>query len=173
MWLPVMEVGVAAMPPMMPPAATPAAADHDVRAAIVIVVAARVTVIAAVIISRRADSNAKRPRVESHLRHRWRRRSCGQQCRCADSKRKLLHLLLLFSLRVRGRNAKRRKRVPRRTLFVGNFHEKYLTTNSGTCANSKFIRRRAARLPAAVAVPLCRRATMPGTGRDKDRSPAW
>src|SRR6266550_5653113 len=117
MWLAVMEVGVTAIPSMMPTAAQ-AAADHDVRAAVVVIVAARVAVVAAIIIGWRADSDAKRPRVESDLRHRRGGRGCGQECRCADSKRKLLHLLLLFSLRVRGRNAKRRKRVPRRTAFV-------------------------------------------------------
>src|SRR5271157_5116493 len=85
-----MEVDVAAMPATTVPT-TPAAANHDVGAAIVVIVAARIAVIAAVIICGRADSDAKRPRVESHLRHC--RRRCGrrQQGRSTKSKRKLSH----------------------------------------------------------------------------------
>jgi hypothetical protein len=70
-----MEMGVTVMPTTAMPT-TPAAANHDVGAAVVVVVTARIAVIPAVIICGRADSDAyaKRPRVETYLRHCRRRR---------------------------------------------------------------------------------------------------
>src|SRR5215469_15443569 len=99
------------MPPIVPTAA-PAAPDHDVRAAVVVIVAARIAVIAAVIIGGRADADAKRPRVETNLRHCRRSRGCRQQRRRTNSKRQLSHYFLLLPLRLE-RNAKRRSHVPR------------------------------------------------------------
>src|ERR1700751_580609 len=109
-----MEVGVAAMPATAVPT-TKAAANYDVGAAVVVVVAARITVIASVIICGRADSDAyaKRPRVESHLRHCWRRRGRRQQSRRTNSKRKLSHLSPPVTNSLRKGNAKRRGHVPR------------------------------------------------------------
>src|SRR5215472_9693223 len=120
-----MEMGVAAMPATV--ATVPAAADHDVGAAVVIVVAARIAVITAVIIYGRADSDAhaKRPRVESHLRHCRRRCGLRQQGRCTNSKRKLSHYLLLLLSRSEGET--RNGIAPFRGTRItrGNLHEQY------------------------------------------------
>src|ERR1700745_647557 len=126
-----MEVDMAAIPgTTMPATAVPATkvtANHDVGAAVVVVVAARITVIAAVIICGRADSpaSAKRPRVESHLRHCRRSRGRCQQSRRTNSKRKLSHYLLLSLLRSERETRSGATAFPGTRLRRGNLHEQY------------------------------------------------
>src|SRR5262249_287045 len=153
----------AAMPTRVPAAVptAPPAPDHDVRAAVIVVVTARVAVIAAIIIGGRAyaDAYAKRPRVETNLRHcRCRRGPCYQPRR-TNSKRQLSHYLLLLPLR-----SERETRSVGAT-FLGtrlkyrNLREQYFRKNLGTGRSARFTQPRAAAPLAVAGFALRRPAT--------------